>query len=100
MPLANFDRDLDQIHRDFPSRLDIGSRCYKVTSTEITQQISVDEAGFKIPQSFDVIGTLSDFGSLIPVARQTVTLDGKTCQVGDIETDKHTNTIRLFLHKS
>ena len=100
MPLADFDKDLDQIHRDFPSRMEVAGLCYEVVATEITQQISVDEAGFKIPQSFDVIATLSDFGSLVPVARQTVTLDGKTCQVGDIETDTHTNTLRLFLHKS
>lgn len=100
MPLANFATDLRQLQDDFPSILEISGRRIKVTATEITQQINADENGIYVPKAFDVVGVLSDFGTLIPVNRQTVILDGLSCQVGDIETDKLTNSIRLFLSKS
>ena len=100
MPLANFANDQRGIQNDFPSILEVSGRRIKVTATEISQEITTDENGLYVPKAFDVIGVLSDFGTLVPENRQTVILDKVSYQVGDIETDAHTDSIRLFLHKS
>jgi hypothetical protein len=100
MPLADFAADQRELQRDFPSMLVHSGRRISCTATDITQQVNADENGITIPKAFDVIAVLSDFSNVIPAQRETVTLDDVTYQVGNVETDKHTDSIRFFLHKS
>lgn len=100
MPLADFAADQRELQNDFPSYLEFSNRRIKVTATEITQQFNADETGYTAAKAFDVIAVLSEFRGTIPAERSTITLDDVEYQIGDIETDSHTDSIRFFLHKS
>lgn len=99
-PLANFANDQRQIQDDFPSLLEFDGRRFDCTATEITQNVNMDENGYSVAKAFDVLAVNSEFNNTPPAIRSTVTLDGTTYQVGDVEIDTKTDSIRFFLHKS
>lgn len=84
---------------DWPSVLISRGWSVPCVASIITQDLQMDESGINVPEQWDVMYAKNDLPHVID-QRETVTLDGFTCQVSGQEIDEKTNTIRLTLKRT